>query len=266
MQIINSFHHQSIYHLNHLHYLQRTYSSNLSSLLPLLLLQFFSITLAAGQNHHVSTAAVSTSAKTTISAEHRTMTTTTVHPTAPNSRASTSSSASSSASNTYSNNNNFHHHPTTLSTDDLTSSATANHRRHRISSGASAIPATDTLLNSIPIFPLDYDNLQPPKMDDGGKPIAFFSCWFFELVLVFAVVVCVCVRLYPHPYLIYLLKSFFFREKSCSLPIFFHYSFVLVLNFFIFYVFFSRQTFRVYRVGSKMQPDLCVCKIVKNRV
>ena len=216
---INFFRHQSIYHrsaLSHLHRLPRTLRANLSSLLPLLLLQFFSITVVAGQTatrtsnlapeHGVAAARTATTA-------HQ-GTSTTAHPSSPHTRAasllSTASLPTSSAANNP-NKNNFHHHPTTLSTDDLTSaSSTVSHRRHRIPSPA--IPASDTLLNSIPIFPLDYDNLQPPK--ENGKHFrrlfAFkrTECALPQLPSIFKILV-LSLALPTSFNLIYLFKSFF---------------------------------------------------------
>lgn len=174
MQIINLFHHGSIHclnsHLDSLHYLvvQRTNSPNspnLFSLLPLLFLQFFSITFAAGQNiDTISTRAFST-ADHHSTAPITSNTATTVNPNTLNAK-STSSLPSNSATNTFK--DNFQsNNPTTLSTNDLNEQK--NQRRYRISNHRSPLPETDTLLNSLPIFPLSYDNLQPPKQKDGGK-------------------------------------------------------------------------------------------------
>lgn len=175
---INFFRHQSIYHLSassHLHCSQRTatlLANLISNLLPLLLLQFFSITAVAGQMSNLVPEHGTAAARTaTASQQSGVSTVTTALPSSPHGRAASllstaSLPTSSAAANNLNNKNNFHHHPTTLSTDDLTSaSSTVSHRRHRIPSPA--IPASDTLLNSIPIFPLDYDNLQPPK--ENGK-------------------------------------------------------------------------------------------------
>lgn len=178
MQIINSFQRHSIYHLtshlNNLHYLQRTYSNNLSSLLPLLLLQFFSITFVVGQNAAVTTA---TSARAT-TAQHPTNPIHSHTQTPHSSSSNTATTLHPTSSNTFSlprntnTLNNLHHHPTTLSTDDLNqqrlaAATTANHHRHHRVLGISP-SSSDTLLNTVPIFPSDYDNLKPPK-EDGGK-------------------------------------------------------------------------------------------------
>ena len=177
MQIIN-IQQQSIYHLtyhiNNLHYLQRTHFNNIYSLLLFIYLQFFSITIVIGQNAATTTIPAKTPQHHTNPVHHHSSTTlqshlshssintaTTVHPTPSNTFKSSDSISTFglSKNSQQQHKNNLNQFPTTLSTDDLTATKSANHRHHHRIPNI-PLSSSDTLLsNFFPINIFKYESL-----------------------------------------------------------------------------------------------------------